>query len=98
VAPAGRLGSGATGAGPGAAEARGAVGGSGGTRRYTTRGRDAREREKAREKRAGQGRVCSLMFIGPTHQPTNISGLAYVAAVVPYVRRPPDEHKLHTSV
>jgi hypothetical protein len=56
VAPAGRLGSGATGAGPGAAEARGAVGGSGGTRRYTTRGRDARERESERKKgRAGPG-------------------------------------------
>jgi hypothetical protein len=60
VAPAGRLGSGATGAGPGAAEARGAVGGSGGTHRYTTRGRDARERESERKKgRAGYARLCS---------------------------------------
>jgi hypothetical protein len=38
------------------------------------------------------------MFIGPTHQPMNISGLAYVAAMAPYVRQQPDEHKLHTSV
>jgi hypothetical protein len=97
VAPAGRLGSGATGAGPGAAAARGAVGGSGGARRYTTRGRDAREREReSRRKRAGPGMLAYVHR--PTHQPTNISGLAYVVAVAPYVRRPPDEHKLHTSV
>jgi hypothetical protein len=41
------------------------------------------------------------MFIGPTHQPMNIIGLAYVAAVAPYVRRVrrvADEHKLHMSV
>jgi hypothetical protein len=38
------------------------------------------------------------MFVGPTHQPTNISRLAYMAAVVTYVRRPPDEHKSHTLV
>jgi hypothetical protein len=38
------------------------------------------------------------MFIGPTHQLTTISGLAYMAAVVPYVRWPPYEHKLRTSV
>jgi hypothetical protein len=38
------------------------------------------------------------MFVGPTHQLTTISTLAYVAAVVPYVRWPPYEHKLRTSV
>jgi hypothetical protein len=38
------------------------------------------------------------MFVGPTHQPTNVSGLAYVAAMTPYVRWLPDKHKLHTSV
>jgi hypothetical protein len=38
------------------------------------------------------------MFVGPTHQPMNISGLTYVAAVASYVRRPPDEDKLRTSV
>jgi hypothetical protein len=26
------------------------------------------------------------MFVGPTHQSMNISGLAYVATMVPYVR------------
>jgi hypothetical protein len=26
----------------------------------------------------------------------NISKLAYVAVVTPYVQRPPDEHKLHS--
>jgi hypothetical protein len=67
----------------------------GGACRYTARGRDARERSGRKK---GRGRVYSLMFIGPTHQPTNISVLAYVTAVVPYVSRPPDEHKLHMSV
>jgi hypothetical protein len=54
------------------------------------------EREKAGEKRAGSGMLAYVHR--PTHQPTNISRLAYVVAVAPYVRRPPDEHKLHTSV
>jgi hypothetical protein len=87
--------SGATNTGPGSATARGAVGGGGGAHCYTVRGRDARERS-GRNK--GRGWVYSLMFVGLTHQPMNISGLAYVAAVAPYVSRPPDEHKLHTSV
>jgi hypothetical protein len=38
------------------------------------------------------------MFVRPTLQPMTISGLVYVAAVAPYVRRPPDKHKLRTSV
>jgi hypothetical protein len=55
-------------------------------------------RERSRRKK-GRARVLyPLMFVRPTHQPTNISGLAYVAAVAPYDRRPPDEHKLRTSV
>jgi hypothetical protein len=74
----------------------GAVGGGGGARHYTTCGRDARERGRSGRKK-GWGRVYSLMFVRPTHQPTNISGLAYVVAVELYVRRSPDEHKLHTS-
>jgi hypothetical protein len=69
--------------------------GGGDARRYTAHGRDARERSGRKK---GRGRVYSLMVVGPTHQPTNISELAYVAAVLPYVRWPPDEHKLHTSV
>jgi hypothetical protein len=61
-----------------------------------TRGSDARERSRRKK---GQARVLyPLMFIRPTHQPTNISGLAYVVAMAPCVRRPPDEHKLRTSV
>jgi hypothetical protein len=53
---------------------------------------EMRERERERSgRKKGQGRLYSLMFVGPTHQLTNISGLAYVAAVAPYVRRPPDE-------
>jgi hypothetical protein len=48
---------GATGAGPGAAAARGAVGGGDSARRYATRGRDAREREKREKERAGPGIV-----------------------------------------
>jgi hypothetical protein len=52
-------------------------------------GSDAREREKHEKERAGQV-LYPLMFIGPTHQPTNISRLAYATAVVPYVHRPPD--------
>jgi hypothetical protein len=55
------------------------------------------ERERSGRKK-GRGRVYTLMFIEPTHQPTNISGLAYVATVTSYVCRPPDEHKLHTSI
>jgi hypothetical protein len=37
------------------------------------------------------------MFIGPTHQPTNISGLTYVTTMMIYVHRPPDEHKLNVG-
>jgi hypothetical protein len=33
------------------------------------------------------------MFVRLTHQPTNISGLAYVVVVAPYVHRPSDEYK-----
>jgi hypothetical protein len=45
------------------------------------RGSDAREKSGRKK---GRARVLyPLMFIGPTHQPTNISGLAYVAAVTP---------------
>jgi hypothetical protein len=56
----GRLGSGTAGTGPDMATARGAVGGSGGARRYTMRGRDARERE-VRERKGGTEytRLCS---------------------------------------
>jgi hypothetical protein len=45
-------------------------------------------RERARSgRKKGRGRILYLlMFIGPTHQPTNISRVAYVAAMVPYVR------------
>jgi hypothetical protein len=47
----------------------------------------------------GQGRVLyPFMFVGPTHQPMNISRLAYVVAMAPYVRRSPNEHKLQTLV
>jgi hypothetical protein len=49
------------------------------------RGSDMRERSGKKK-----GRACvlyPLMFIGPTHQSMNISGLTYVAAVAPYVRR-----------
>jgi hypothetical protein len=38
------------------------------------------------------------MSVEPTHQPTTIRELAYMAAVAPYVHRPPDEHKLRTLV
>jgi hypothetical protein len=55
------------------------------------------EREKQEKERVGRV-LYPLMFVGPTHQPTTISGLAYVAAMAPYVHWPPDEHKLHTSV
>jgi hypothetical protein len=63
----------------GAREAvRGALGGSDGAC-----GSNARERSR---KKKGRGHVLyPLMFVGLTHQPTNISRLAYVAAVVPYV-------------
>jgi hypothetical protein len=85
---------GATRAGRGVAGAgeavRGALGGG-----DNACGNNARERSGSKK---GRGRVLySLMFIGPTHQPMNISRLAYVAAMVPYICRP-DEHKLHTSV
>jgi hypothetical protein len=56
------------------------------------------ERERSGRKK-GRGRVLyPLMFIGSTHQPTTISGLAYVVTVAPYVCLPPDEHKLRMSV
>jgi hypothetical protein len=38
------------------------------------------------------------MFIGPTHLPMTISRLAYMVAMAPYVRRPPDDYMLRTSV
>jgi hypothetical protein len=57
---------------------RGALGGSDGAC-----GSDARERSGRKK---GRGHVLyPVMFVGLTHQPTNISRLAYVAAVVPYV-------------
>jgi hypothetical protein len=56
------------------------------------------ERERSRRKKGWAWVLYPPMFIGPTHQLMNISGLAYVAAMAPYVRRQPDEHKLHTSV
>jgi hypothetical protein len=62
------------------------------------RGSDARERERSGRKKEQIQVLYPLMFVGPTHQPTNISELAYVVAVVSYVRRPLDEHKLRTSV
>jgi hypothetical protein len=56
------------------------------------------ERERSGRKK-GQARVLyPLMFVRPTLQPTTISRLAYVTAVAPYVHRPPDKHKLRTSV
>jgi hypothetical protein len=70
--------------------------GGGGARRYTTRGKRCVRERSGRKK--GRDRVYSLMFVGPTHQPMNISGLAYVAVVVAYVHRAPDEHKLHMLV
>jgi hypothetical protein len=69
-----------TGLGVAGAAVREALGGSG-----STRGSDARESEKREKERAGRI-LYPLMFIGPTHQPTNISRVAYVAAMVPYVR------------
>jgi hypothetical protein len=42
-----------------------------------------RERERSGRKKGQAWVLYPLMFIGPTHQPMNISGLAYVAAVVP---------------
>jgi hypothetical protein len=57
-----------------------------------------RERERSGRKKERIQVLYPLMFVGPTHQPTNISELAYVVAVVSYVRRPLDEHKLHTSI
>jgi hypothetical protein len=61
-------------------------------------GSDARERERGGRKKGRDWVLYPLMFVGPTHQPMNISGLAYVVAMAPYVCQPPDEHKLHTSV
>jgi hypothetical protein len=61
-------------------------------------GSDAREWERSERKKGLALVLYPLMFVGPTHQPMNISGLAYVVAVVPYVRQPPDEHKLRTSI
>jgi hypothetical protein len=57
-----------------------------------------RERERSGRQKGWAWVLYPLMFIGLTHQPMNISGLAYVAALVPYVRRPPDEYKLRTLV
>jgi hypothetical protein len=54
-----------------------------------TRVEAMREREKHEKERVGQV-LYPLMFVGPTHQPTNISRLAYATVVVPYVHRPPD--------
>jgi hypothetical protein len=85
-----RLGSGATGAGPGAAVAQGAVGG-GGDARCSAWKRCERERS---ERKKGRDRIYSLMFVRLTHQPMNISGLAYVVAVVPYVYQSLEEHRL----
>jgi hypothetical protein len=86
------VGAGWGGPGPGVAE--------GDNVRRTCGGSDARgsdERERSGRKKERTQVLYLLMFIRLTHQPTNISGLSYVAAVVPYVRRPPDEHKLPTS-
>jgi hypothetical protein len=59
-------------------------------------GSDTRERSGRKK---GRGRVLyPLMFIGLTHQSTNISRLAYVAAVTPYACWLPDKHMLHTSI
>jgi hypothetical protein len=66
------------------------LGGGGGAR-----GSD--ERERSERKKGRVQIIYLLMFVGPTHQQMTISGLAYVAAVTPYVHRPPDEHKLRTS-
>jgi hypothetical protein len=101
----GRLGSGtareapARRSGSSAAEAGSGCGGSASSwwRRQRTSQRVEEMRERSGRKK-GQGRVYSLMFVGPTDPLTNISRLAYVAAVAPYVRRRPDEHKLYTSV
>jgi hypothetical protein len=57
-----------------------------------------REREKSGRKKGWARVLYPLMFIRPIHQLTTISGLAYMAAVAPYVRRPPDEHKLRMLV
>jgi hypothetical protein len=71
------------------ATVRGALGGG-------ARGSGARERCWRKK---GRGRVLySLMFVGPTHQLTNISRLAYMTVVAPYVRRLLDEYMLHTSI
>jgi hypothetical protein len=55
-------------------------------------GSDARERERSERKKLWGRVLYPLMFVGPTHQLMNLSRLAYVAAVIPYVRRSPDEH------
>jgi hypothetical protein len=55
-------------------------------------GSDARERERSERKKLWGRVLYPLMFVGPTHQLMNLSRLAYVVAVIPYVRRPPDEH------
>jgi hypothetical protein len=59
-------------------------------------GSDARERSGRKK---GWARVLyPLMLVGPTDQPANIGGLAYMAAMAPYVRWASDEHKLRMSV
>jgi hypothetical protein len=64
----------------------------------TTHVEAMRERERSGRKKWWGRVLYPLIFVEPTHQPTNISRLVYMVVVVPYVRRPPDEHKLHTSV
>jgi hypothetical protein len=71
-----RHGRGGPGSGAGRRRPSGAVGGGGGMRHSVWK---RCERERSRRKK-GRGRVYSLMFIRLTHQPTNISGLAYVVA------------------
>jgi hypothetical protein len=57
-----------------------------------------RERERSGRKKGLTRVLYPLIVIGPTHQPMNISRLAYVAVMAPYVRRPTNEHKLRTSI
>jgi hypothetical protein len=61
----------------------------------TARVEAMREREVG-EKRAGPGTIPAYVRRADTS--ADVSRLAYMAAVAPYVRQPPDEHKLHTSV
>jgi hypothetical protein len=93
-----RAGRGATeagwcGPGPGVAGAGHGWGGASGAH-----GSDARERERSGRKKGWARVLYLLIFVGATNEPTNLSRLAYVAAVAPCVRQPPDEHKLRMSV